>query len=96
MCGWVIYRVNFDQSYGSEGVARHISSAKKQGNCLIEGDSGSPLYTVNSSGVYVRGILSGGSGGGSDNYGGALDPCWTYYGALYDAYLEFPGGPATG
>jgi len=96
MCGWVIYRVGFDQSYGSDGWARHITSAKKQGWCLIKGDSGSPLYTVSGSGAYVRGILSGVSGGGSDNYGGALDPCWGYYGALIDAYLELPGAPAIG
>ena len=44
MCGWVINRVNYDQSYGVHGVARHISSARKQGKCTIDGDSGAPLH----------------------------------------------------
>ena len=98
MCGWVIYRANFDENYtkGVTGWARHISSAQKQGPCLIVGDSGSPLYTVNSSGVYARGILSGLGGGGSDNFGGATDPCWVYYGSLNDAYLQLPGAPYIG
>ncbi|MDX3704599.1 DNRLRE domain-containing protein [Streptomyces europaeiscabiei] len=92
-CGWEVTdtQVTFDYSGGT--TARNMVVAKKtSGSCTTNGDSGGPVYTIDSSGrAYAKGIISGGGGGGSDKSGGLFDPCWLYFTDIGLANSAFPG-----
>lgn len=93
ICGWEVTdtQVTFDYSGGT--TARNMVVAKKtSGSCTTHGDSGGPVYTVDSSGrAYAKGIHSGGGGGGSDHSGGLFDPCWAFFTDIGLANSAFPG-----
>jgi streptogrisin C len=92
LCGWSVTRVRFDHRYSNGEVVRNANRGSKQGQCNLGGDSGGPVYTVRSDGgIAAKGIHSGGGGGGSDNWGGALDPCFEIFTDIWDAYYAFPG-----
>ncbi|MET8154840.1 trypsin-like serine protease [Sphaerisporangium sp. NPDC005289] len=96
LCGWKVNAVKINVRYSSGTYARNLIRGTKQGQCIIKGDSGGPVYTVNSAGkVVAKGVNSGSGGGGSDNWGGALDPCRHYFTDIYEAYYGFPGVIAT-
>ncbi|MGJ6966204.1 hypothetical protein ACSDR0_30280 [Streptosporangium sp. G11] len=96
LCGWKVNALKINVRYGSGNYARNMIRGYKQGQCNIGGDSGGPVYTVNSAGkVIAKGVHSGSGGGGSDNWGGALDPCREYFTDIYEAYYGFPGVIAT-
>lgn len=91
-CGWSVSTVRFDIKYSTGEWARNVNRGGKQGQCLIGGDSGGPIYTVRSDGgIAAKGIISAGSGGGSDNWGGAFDPCVGIFTDIWQAYWGFPG-----
>ncbi|WP_238006829.1 S1 family peptidase [Dactylosporangium sp. AC04546] len=91
-CGWVVVNVRINYTNSNGEVLRNVSQGRKQGQCTMGGDSGGPTYTVLSNGnVVAKGIHSGTSGGGSDNWGGALDPCYERFTDIWDAYYGFPG-----
>jgi hypothetical protein len=77
ICGWTVDVARVDYQYATGHWWRNIIRAKsKQGWCNRPGDSGAPVYIVNSGGsVTAKGILDGAGGGGSDYYGGLFDPC---------------------
>ncbi|WP_251096682.1 S1 family peptidase [Streptomyces sp. Caat 7-52] len=95
VCGWRTTLINTNRIVRtpglSVGVARGINLAVKQGQCARRGDSGGAIYTINSDGsVNAKGILSAGGGGGTDNWGGRLDPCtlvWTDIYKVIDSHL---------
>ncbi|MEV7233318.1 DNRLRE domain-containing protein [Streptomyces sp. NPDC051020] len=93
MCGWKVTATQATIHYSGGTTAKNMVVAKKtSGSCSIKGDSGAPVYTVDSSGqAYAKGILSGGGGGGSDNSGGFFDPCWLYFTDIGLANSAFPG-----
>ncbi|GAA3480184.1 S1 family peptidase [Streptomyces yanii] len=93
LCGWKVTATQATIHYSGGTTAKNMVVAKKtSGSCTIKGDSGAPVYTVDSSGqAYAKGILSGGGGGGSDNSGGLLDPCWLYFTDIGLANSAFPG-----
>jgi len=91
-CGWVVNAVRFDHRYSNGEWARNVNRGSKQAQCTIGGDSGGPVYTVRSDGgIAAKGIHSGGGGGGSDNWGGAFDPCFGIFTDIWQAYYGFPG-----
>lgn len=91
-CGWVVVNVRINHTNSNGEVLRNVSQGRKQGQCTMGGDSGGPTYTVLSNGsVVAKGIHSGTSGGGGDNWGGALDPCYERFTDIWDAYNGFPG-----
>jgi hypothetical protein len=76
------------------GVARHVWKGEKRDRCIIGGDSGGPVYTVDSSGgIVAKGIISGATGyGGGDNFAGALEgACVNIFTDIWDAYRSMPG-----
>ncbi|GAA0412762.1 hypothetical protein GCM10009530_76610 [Microbispora corallina] len=92
LCGWRVnaLRINFKWSDGR--ITKNMIRGIKQGQCIIKGDSGGPVYTVTSAGnVVAKGIQSGKGGGGSDNWGGAFDPCIDTFTDVWEAYYGFPG-----
>lgn len=65
---------------------------KTSGACPVKGDSGAPVYTVDSSGrAYAKGILSRGRAGGGDHSGGLFDPCRLVFTDIGLANSAFPG-----
>jgi hypothetical protein len=91
-CGWVVISVRINYTNSNGEVLRNVTQGRKQGQCTMGGDSGGPTYTVLSNGnVVAKGIHSGTSGGGSDNWGGALDPCYERFTDIREAYYGFPG-----
>ncbi|WP_268246503.1 DNRLRE domain-containing protein [Streptomyces xantholiticus] len=97
LCGWTVTATQATINYSGGTTAKNMVVAKKtSGACTIKGDSGAPVYTVDSSGqAYAKGILSGGGGGGSDNSGGYFDPCWLYFTDIGLANSAFPGTVAS-
>ncbi|MEU4326725.1 hypothetical protein [Nonomuraea dietziae] len=96
LCGWKVNALKINVRYSGGQYARNMTRGYKQGQCTRGGDSGGPVYTVNSAGkVVAKGVHSGGGGGGSDGWGGALDPCREYFTDVYEAYYGFPGVIAT-
>ncbi|AXG12656.1 hypothetical protein DN585_03765 [Intrasporangium calvum] len=93
ICGWTVRYPRTDHRYSNGELARNVAvSYSKQGWCTRPGDSGGPIYIVNSDGsVRARGIHSGGGGGGSDYYGGSLDQCFEVFTDIWDPYYAFPG-----
>ncbi|WP_392749771.1 Ig-like domain-containing protein [Streptomyces sp. LN590] len=93
VCGWKVTDTQATVHYSSGTTAKNMVIAKKtSGSCTISGDSGGPVYTVDSSGrAFAKGILSGGGGGGSDNSGGLLDPCYLIFTDIGLANSAFPG-----
>ncbi|GAA2389959.1 hypothetical protein GCM10010404_53980 [Nonomuraea africana] len=97
LCGWKVNALRINVRYSDGTYARNMTRGYKQGQCTRGGDSGGPIYTVNSAGkVVAKGVHSGGGGGGSDGWGGAFDPCREYFTDIYEAYYGFPGVIATG
>lgn len=95
LCGWVVqWSAAGNYTYSSGDVARRVWRGDKRDYCIIAGDSGGPVYTVNSSGQAVaKGVISGATGfGGSDNFAGYLDtPCRNIFTDIWDAYYSMPG-----
>jgi hypothetical protein len=92
LCGWKVSAIRINHKYSDGTVIKNAVRGTKQGQCTLSGDSGGPVYTVNSAGkVVAKGIHNGTSGGGSDHWGGAFDPCYEYFTDIWDAYLGFPG-----
>ncbi|WP_433433883.1 hypothetical protein [Nonomuraea sp. CA-141351] len=97
LCGWRVDTVRFNHRYSDGTVARNMTRGSKQGKCTRGGDSGGPVYTVNSEGkVLAKGIHSGTGGGGTDSYGGAFDPCHEFFTDIWEVYYGFPGTIAIG
>ncbi|MGV9321189.1 DNRLRE domain-containing protein [Streptomyces sp. NPDC003660] len=92
-CGWKVTDTQVTIHYSGGTTARNMVAAKKtSGSCTIKGDSGGPVYTVDSDGdARAKGIISGGGGGGGDNSGGLFDPCWLYFTDIGLANSAFPG-----
>ncbi|WP_392957648.1 DNRLRE domain-containing protein [Streptomyces sp. LN245] len=93
LCGWKVTDTQATVHYTTGSTAKNVVIAKKtSGSCSISGDSGAPVYTVDSNGrAIAKGILSGGGGGGSDNSGGFLDPCYLMFTDIGLANSAFPG-----
>lgn len=93
LCGWKVTATQATVKYSGGTTAKNMVVAKKtSGSCVIPGDSGGPVYTVDSQGqAFAKGIVSGGGGGGSDDSGGFFDPCWLYFTDIGLANSAFPG-----
>ncbi len=97
VCGWQVTDTPATVHYSGGATAKNMVIAKEtSGSCAEDGDSGGPVYTVDSSGrALARGILSGGGGGGGggggDNSGGFLDPCHLIFTDIGLANSAFPG-----
>ena len=79
---------------GTEETARRVWLGRKYGRCIIGGDSGGPVYTVNAGGqVLAKGVISGVSGyGGSDNTTAFPEAeCVNVFTDIYDAFVSLPG-----
>ncbi|WP_344613671.1 trypsin-like peptidase domain-containing protein [Dactylosporangium salmoneum] len=91
-CGWVVTSVGIDEHLTTGEWSRNTNKATKQGQCTIGGDSGGPVYTVRGDGgIAAKGIWNYGGGGGSDNWGGALDPCSGGFTDIWQAFYGLPG-----
>ncbi|WP_326607806.1 hypothetical protein OG930_40890 [Streptomyces sp. NBC_01799] len=65
--------------YSGGTTAKNMVVARKtSGSCTINGDSGGPVYTIDS----------------RDNSGGFFDPCWLYFTDIGLANSAFPGTTA--
>lgn len=92
ICGWTVGATSIDVYSSGKWKRNVVMSRLKTGKCTGPGDSGGPVYTVNSDGsVTAKGIFNGTHGGGSDSYGGEFDPCSNYFTDIWDAYYGFPG-----
>jgi streptogrisin C len=92
ICGWTVDAAGVDRYVSGKWKRSIVVSSSRQGWCIRSGESGGAVYTVNSNGsVAAKGIHSSSSGGGSDFYGGALDPCEEQFTDIWDAYYGFPG-----
>ncbi|MFJ4767519.1 trypsin-like serine protease [Streptomyces uncialis] len=89
-CGWKVAATQVTFRYSGGTTARNMVVAKKaSGSCTVEGDSGGPVYTVDTSRrAYAKGIISG---GGADRSGGLLDSCWLYFTDIGLANIALPG-----
>jgi len=95
-CGWrvVVDAPGLYYYNGSGETARKVWRGTKRGHCIQGGDSGGPVYTVNSNGsVAAKGIISGVTGfGGGDSFAGATgSPCVNVFTDVWDAYYSMPG-----
>lgn len=92
-CGWKVTDTQATVHYDNGTTAKNMVTARKtSGACTIKGDSGGPVYTVNSVGeATAKGIISGGGGGGGDERGGTFDPCWLVFTDIGLANSAFPG-----
>lgn len=97
ICGWVVDKVGVQQKVEGGAISRNVVVSKsKQGWCVQVGDSGGPVFTVTPKGtIAAKGLISTTAGGGSDSYGGVLDPCTTGFTDIWDPYVGFPGKLAT-
>ncbi|MGW4461517.1 trypsin-like serine protease [Micromonospora sp. NPDC004704] len=93
ICNWKVTSVNVTVKYSDGTVARNMTKGTKHGHCTAPGDSGGPIFTINSAGkIIAKGIHSGGGGGGSDHYTGALEsPCREYFTDIRLAEKILPG-----
>ncbi|EPH41367.1 trypsin-like serine protease [Streptomyces aurantiacus] len=95
VCGWTtgytrVNRFINDNVFGTIAMVRGVNTATKRGQCSKRGDSGGPAYIVNSDGsINAKGIISGGSGGGSDQWAGRFELCTLLWTDVYQA-LESP------
>jgi hypothetical protein len=97
LCGWRVDTLRFNLRYSDGTYARNMTRGSKGGKCTDHGDSGGPVYTVDSAGkVIAKGIHSGMGGGGGDNWGGAFDPCREFFSDIWNVYYGFPGTIAIG
>lgn len=94
-CGWAVgWSAAGNYTYTKTGeVARRVWRGTKKGKCIIGGDSGGPVYTIDSAGSYAKGIISGATGyGGSDNSAGTFESaCVSVFTDIWDAYYSMPG-----
>ncbi|MBG0569308.1 hypothetical protein I4J89_48735 [Actinoplanes sp. NEAU-A11] len=93
ICGWKVKSTGATVNSDGKWLRNVVVSEKKKGWCTRPGDSGGPVYTVNSDGsVVAKGIHHGSNGGGGDDhYAGALDKCLEIFTDIRDAYFGFPG-----
>ncbi|WIM95013.1 hypothetical protein ACTOB_007074 [Actinoplanes oblitus] len=94
ICDWTVSKTGVDVKTDLGLNHNEVTSKSQSGWCPRHGDSGGPVYTVNSDGtVAAKGIISSGSGGGTDHYAGSLDlhQCAIQFTDIYDAYQGFPG-----
>jgi hypothetical protein len=92
ICNWNVVQVGVTVEYSGGTIARNVVRGSKTGACTQKGDSGGPVYTVRNDGrVVAKGIHSGGGGGGSDHWGGALDPCREFFTDIRLAEKALPG-----
>lgn len=93
VCDWTVKDVGVNNRTSNGLWIRNIVTSKaKREACIRPGDSGGAIYTVNADGaVAAKGIINAGSGGGSDYRGGFLDPCYSGFTDIWDAYSGFPG-----
>ncbi|GAA0922714.1 hypothetical protein [Nonomuraea longicatena] len=98
LCGWKVNGLRITLEYnGGKRKMKYAARGTKEGKCSMKGDSGAPVYSVNNQGKIVpRGVLHGGSGGGSDGIGGDNDPCIVYFTDIDDAHIGLPGTLAVG
>lgn len=100
ICGWSVDVVKVDYQYATGHWWRNVvRSHNKSGWCNRPGDSGAPIYFVNSNGsVLAKGILDGVGGGGSDYYAGVLDldQCSVLFTDIYEPWYGLPGSIRTG
>ncbi|WP_283134950.1 trypsin-like serine protease [Rhizohabitans arisaemae] len=92
ICGWIVLKAGVLEFYPDGTVLRNsVRATKLKGStgCNQRGDSGGPVYTVNSRGkVVAKGIISGGHVVG--------DRCYLYFTDIWDAFLAMPGSLKTG
>jgi hypothetical protein len=88
--GWRVTATQATVHYSSGTTAKNMVVARKtSGACVIGGDSGGPVYTVDGSGnAIAKGIISG---GGGDKSGGLFDPCSLIFTDIGPANSAFPG-----
>ncbi|MEV5785600.1 hypothetical protein AB0M86_23355 [Streptomyces sp. NPDC051639] len=93
MCGWKVTGTQATVHYTTGTTAENMVIAKKtSGPCSKKGDSGRPVYTVDSSGrAFAKGIVSGGGGGGGDSSRGFFDPCQLIFTDIGLANSALPG-----
>ena len=93
VCGWKVSGLRMNVKYSGGYVARNMTRGGKRGHCTAPGDSGGPVFTINAGGLIVaKGIHSGGGGGGSDHYTGALEPaCREWFTDIRVAEGVLPG-----
>jgi hypothetical protein len=85
-CGWITNTVGGNWEYSNGEVCRHCSWSYSSANKSQHGDSGGPVYTVDSNGnIYAKGIISGDSG-----------LPFSVYSDIWDAWNAFPGWLLTG
>ncbi|WP_143675147.1 hypothetical protein [Streptomyces sp. JV178] len=91
-CGWTVVETQANIDYDSDATAKNMVVARKtSGSCTVKGDSGGPVYTVNSSdAATAKGIISGGGGGATKAAGGwtragLSSPTWDWPTALSPA-----------
>lgn len=98
-CGWVVvWAAAGNYTYDSGEIARRVWRADRSGPCLLPGDSGGPVYTLDEhGGVVARGILSGATGFGGSDHTAAPDeqPCRAVFTDIADVWLSMPGDLAT-
>lgn len=98
LCNWSVAFINADVLYSTGETARNITvSAAKTGACVQPGDSGAPVFTVRVSDgkALAKGVLSAGSGGGSDYMSGPEDPCYSVFTDARLAASWFSGSAKT-
>lgn len=93
ICNWKVTAINTTVKYSDGTIARNVTKGTKHGHCTAPGDSGGPIFTINSAGkILAKGIHSGGGGGGGDHYTGALEsPCREYFTDIRLAEKILPG-----
>lgn len=92
ICGWTVDAAGVNITYSNGEIGRNeVRSRSKQGWCTRPGDSGGSIFTATSSGVTAKGVHNGGSGGGSDYYGGLFDQCTEIFTDIWDIYYGLPG-----
>lgn len=89
LCGWVVRATNVTFEYSNGEILRGGFRATRAGACIIGGDSGGPVFTVQSDGkLAAKGIISG-SNGSSTN-------CTAWFTDVWHATYMWPGNVATG
>lgn len=87
VCGWQVLGVAITIKYKDGTWARRVSYGmrpKGTGNCIQNGDSGGPVYTIRAdSAVAAKGIISAEL---QD-----LNYCYVYFTDIWDAYYGLPG-----
>ncbi|TDC64101.1 trypsin-like serine protease [Micromonospora sp. KC207] len=93
ICNWKVVATGTTVRYDDGTVARNMTKGTKHGHCTAPGDSGGPIFTINSAGkIVAKGIHSGGGGGGGDHFTGSLEsPCREWFTDIRLAEKILPG-----